>query len=378
MGVIARHARFRRRAAGLFAACLLALSAPAQTAGLFEALTGGKASGQLRYRYKWVDEQGFAKRAKASTLRMQLGHATADYLEFGAFLQFEDVRVEGCERYNSTVNGLVQYPTVADPEETEVNQAYLSFQCSGTTVRYGRQAIAYDNHHFIGDVGWRQNQQTYDAFSLENTSLPDTTISFAHGYNVNRIFGDVSTVGNVRMDGDLLNIAYHGLKAGALVGYGYFLDYRPGQPFAVTASHKNLGLRFDDSTPLGGSKLLYTAEFAKQSNYKGGAATVDAKPAYYGMLGLDVRWVQLKLNYELLSDNDVYDLQTPFATLHAFNSWADKFLTTPVDGLRDVFLSVGACPLGVNLAAVYHRYASDHQDYDYDREWNLLESKKLA
>jgi hypothetical protein len=365
--------------AALAAACLAAWAPDVPAAeSLTEALTGGKISGQLRYRYERVDEQGFAQKAEASTLRTQLGYATGDWKGLGAFVQFEDVRAIGSERYNSTVNGLTQYPVVADPEDTEVNQAYLSFKGLGTTFKYGRQVITYDNHRFIGDVGWRQNQQTYDAFSLANTSLPDTTISFAHVDNVNRIFSEKHpTLGDVRLNGEFLNIAYKGFKPGALVGYGYFLDYEPGQPFPVTASHKTLGLRFDGATPVGGQKLLYTAEYAKQDAYKDGTPTVDADYAF-GMLGVELAGVQLKLNYELLSGNGVYALQTPFATLHAFNGWADKFLTTPADGLRDVFVSVGASPGGVNLAAVYHRYTSDNLDYDYGREWNLLVSKKLT
>ena len=30
-------------------------------------------------------------------------------------------------------------------------------------------------------------------------------------------------------------------------------------------------------------------------------------------------------------------LQTPLATLHAFNGWADMFLTTPANGLQDLY-----------------------------------------
>ncbi len=363
----------------LACACLAALAAPASAADtLAEALTGGKVSVNLRYRYEAVDQEGVAEKAGASTLRTTLGYATGDYHGFGAFAQFEDVRVVGNERYNSTVNGLVQYPVVADPADTEINQAYLSFKgIPGTTLKYGRQVITYDNHRFIGNVGWRQNEQTYDAFSLANTSLPSTLISFAHVDNANRIFSEKHpTLSDVELNGELLNVAYKGLKAGALVGYGYFLDYEPGQPFPVTASNKTLGVRFDGGYPLAGRKLLYTAEYAKQSDYKDGASTVDADYGY-AMVGIDLGGVQVKLNYELLSGDGVYGFATPFATLHAFNGWADKFLTTPKDGIKDTFISVGGAWLGVNLLAVYHDYSSDNLGYSYGTEWNALASKKI-
>jgi len=360
----------------LAVAVWLSLFAPATPAAesLGEAVTGGKVSLNLRYRYEQVEQQGFAKKAEASTLRTALGYATGDYKGFDAFVQFEDVRAVGSERYNSTVNGLTQFPGVTDPEDTEVNQAYVGFKgVPDTRFKYGRQVITYDNHRFIGNVGWRQNEQTYDAFSLVNASLPDTTISFAHVDNVNRIFSEKHpTLSDVKLNGELVNVAYKGLKAGTLTGYGYFIEYEPGQPFSVASSHKNLGLRFDGGYPIGGTKkLLYTAEYAKQDDYKTGASTVDADYAL-GMLGLDIGGVQVSLSHESLSGNGIYALQTPFATLHAFNGWADKFLTTPTDGLEDTFLSVGGKLGPVGLTAVYHKYASDHLGYDYGTELNLL------
>ncbi len=360
--------------------CLTAYASTTHAADtLSEALTTGKASGQLRYRYEGVNQEGFTEKAFASTLRTQLGYTTADWHGLGAMLQFEDVHVIGNERYNSTINGLTQYPVVADPASTEINQAYLSFKgLPDTTLKYGRQVIVYDNHRFIGNSGSRQNEQTYDAFSLINTSLPSTTISYAHVTNVNRIFSELHpTLSDVRMDGDLLNIAYKGLKAGTLVGYGYLLDYLPAQPFAPTASNKTLGARFDGGLPVGATKLLYTAEYARQSDYADGLSTIDADYAY-AMLGIAVADVQFKLNYELLSGDGVYGFATPLASLHAFNGWADKFLTTPKDGIKDAFVSVGGSVLGTNLLAVYHLYSADNLGYQYGTEWNALASKKFG
>ncbi|BBP06028.1 hypothetical protein TPL01_29680 [Sulfuriferula plumbiphila] len=360
--------------------CLVAFAPMAQSAEtLVEALTGGKISGDLRYRYEWVDQEGIAKKAQASTLRTQLGYATGDYKNFDAFVQFEDVRAIGSERYNSTVNHLSQYPVVADPADTEINQAYLGFKgIPKTALKYGRQVIVYDNQRFIGNVGWRQNEQTFDALTLVNTTLPATAASYAHITNVNRIFSDKNpTLGNLRMDGDLLNIGYKGLKAGTLVGYGYFLDYKPGQSIPVTASNKTLGLRFDGAYAIDKTKLLYTAEYAKQSNYSNGASTIDADYGY-AMLGLGLQGMQIKFNYELLGGDGIYGFATPLATLHAFNGWADKFLTTPKDGIKDAFISAGGALGGVSLLAAYHDFSSDHLGYQYGKEWDAQASKKLG
>lgn len=343
-----------------------------------EALTGGKPSLYMRYRFEAVDQEGFGRKAEASTLRTQLGYLTGDFYNFGAFLQFEDVHVIGNERYNSTANGLTQYPVVPDPEGNEINQAYLSYKgLPGTIFKYGRQVIIYDNQRFIGNVAWRQNEQTYDAFTLQNTSLPSTTISYAHINNVNRFFGpDHPTQSDLKMNGDLLNVAYTGFKAGKIVGYSYLLDYDPRQTIPTTASNRTLGMRFDGAYSLTPFKLLYTAEYAHQSHYKDGASTVDADYAY-AMLGAEKEGVQLKFNYEVLGGDGVYGFATPLATLHAFNGWADKFVNTPRDGLRDAFVSLGGTVWGTNLLVVYHDYSSDHLSYRYGSEWNLLASRKI-
>ena len=370
----------RRTAVG--AAIVLTLAPLAAAANsLADALTGGTASLQLRYRFEHVEQEGLHHNADASTLRTQLGYVTGDYHGLGGFLQFEDVRVLGDEHFNDTLNGMATYPVVADPESTEINQAYFSFKAiPGTTLKLGRQFLVYDNHRFIGDVGWRQNQQTYDGFTAVNTSLPGTTVSYAFVENVNRIFGERSTQGDAQIKGNWLNIGYKGLPFVSVAGYAYFTEFEPNQPSQLPQprdSNKTIGLRFDGGVKIGGPKLLYTAEYAQQSDYAEGASTVDADYTY-GMLGLDVSGVQIKLNYEKLSGDGTYALQTPFATLHAFNGWADKFLVTPADGLIDSFVSVGGKAAAVNLLAVYHHYQSDFRDYSYGSELDLLAAWRVS
>lgn len=349
----------------------------AQAAGsLMDAVTYGTVSGQLRYRFENVDQEGFAKDARASTLRTQLGFLTDSYYGFNAFLQFENVAEIGADHYNNTNNGQTQYPVVADPAGTEVNQVWLGYEAGyDTAFKYGRQAINLDNQRFIGTVGWRQNEQSYDAFSLVNGSLPSTVVTAAYVTNVNRIFGEdhpTPLFRNYAMSSVLLNATYKGFSAGSLTGYAYLLDFDD----APAISNKSLGLRFDGKRPLGDYKLLYTAEYAAQSDYKDGAAAIDADYRYAG-LGVDVDGWQVKANYEVLGGDGVYGFATPLATLHAFNGWADKFLITPADGIEDLFLTVGKTVYEVALAAQYHAYSSDHLGYDYGTEWDLSATKKI-
>ena len=86
--------------------------------------------------------------------------------------------------------------------------------------------------------------------------------------------------------------------------------------------------------PLGGkNKLIYTAEFATQETTDG------ANEADYSLieLGYGFDGYSIIAGLETLgSDDGAYGFQTPLATKHAFNGWADKFLKTPNDGLDQI------------------------------------------
>ncbi len=81
--------------------------------------------------------------------------------------------------------------------------------------------------------------------------------------------------------------------------------------------------------------------------------------------------------YELLEGDGVKGFTTPLATLHRFQGWADKFLTTPVNGLADKYVNVGYTTKGVGpldtlgLTASWHEYESDRLSIDYGSELNL-------
>ena len=190
-------------------------------ATLTESITGGKASLDVRYRYEYVTQDNALKDANASTVRSRLGYATDPYYGVGALLEFENVSIVGPEDYNSGTNGKTGYAAIIDPKGTEVNQAYLSYAAlPATLLKYGRQRIILDNQRFIGNVGWRQNEQTFDAFSAVNKSLPSTTLTYAHLSNVHRITGT-----DMDMSSDVFNVNYSGWAPGSLGAYAYFLDY---------------------------------------------------------------------------------------------------------------------------------------------------------
>ena len=352
---------------------------------LTDAMTGGKASANLQYRYEDVSNANTtANTATASTVRLRLGYETATFNGFGAMVEAESSHDLGNRKYNSTNPVDARYAIIQEPEITEMNQAYLSYSgIANTTVKWGRQRIKLDNDRFIGNVGWRLNEQTFDAFTLVNKSLPSTTITAGYITNVNRVIGDGVTGGNAPMSSPIFNVNYKGWSFAEIVGYAYLLDYTITAPYAANAvnSSDTYGLRLNGSTPMGGNKVLYTAEFAEQrsahsntTNYKTSYTLLEA--------GVDITKVAVfKLGYEVLgSDTGLANTQfkTPLATLHAFNGWADMFAAlTPQQGLKDTYVSVNGKLAGIGLGAVYHDYRTDTTTAtltktNLGKEWDLV------
>jgi hypothetical protein len=334
-----------------------------------DALTKGKTSLDLRYRFESVSQDGKEKNAAASTFRLRLGYTTGKFYGFNLHVDMETIQAIGGENYDSTANSKVEYPIVADPADTELNQAFLAYTGVPNTVfKLGRQRIKIDNDRFIGNVGWRQNEQTYDAFQIINTSISNLTVTLAYITNVNRIFGEHhSTLSDINMNTGILNFRYDFLLGG-LSAYGYFLDNKD----SPVSSHRTLGLRFTGSHNFSGlTKVLYTLEHAVQDEYKDG---VDLIGAYYYLVELGLVWNNLtvKGGYEVLGSEGIIGFATPLATLHAFNGWADKFLSTPSEGLIDLYFQLDyklkARGRPIVLSVVYHEFNSDHASISYGTE----------
>jgi hypothetical protein len=362
----------------LGALALAAAAAPAMAGeSLKRALSEGDPEVDVRYRYEAVEEGGVPRNASASTVRLRLGYRTDKFHDFFGLVDFEAIRTVGAENYNSTANDKTRYPVVIDPEDEEVNRAYLGYSRNpNRTFKLGRQRITLDNHRFIGNVGWRQNEQTFDAFSYKGKETKRIKTFYARLNNANRIHGEhhpVPALADIALTADLFNVS-HKCSAGTSVVYAYLLEFDD----MPAASHKNLGFRFTGEAEIRSDlDLLYTAEFADQSDYERGAPINDAE-YYLAELGVRVSGVTVILGYELLGGDGIYGFQTPLATGHKFNGWADKFLATPAGGLRDLYLSAERKVKGFRLLGVYHDFQSDAGSTDYGTELNLLVVKPLG
>ena len=103
----------------------------------------------MRLRYETVDQDGFAKDAQALTLRTRLGYETPAWRGFKALAEVENVTALG-DAYNSTTNGKLRYPIVADPEVTELNRAQVSWTGKQADVVVGAREDGRDDD--VGDL----------------------------------------------------------------------------------------------------------------------------------------------------------------------------------------------------------------------------------
>ena len=371
---------FRAAASATLTMGLLAGTNQVVADPLIDALSQGKVSANIRLRYEGVDDDTRSKDADAVTIRTRLGYQTADFNGWKLFGEIEDVTALD-ESYNSTVNGKGTYPVVADPEDTEINQLFVSYGgFADTWIKAGRQRIILDGARFVGNVGWRQNEQTYDAFSVVNKSLADTVFTYAYVSEVHRIFSDESPRGNSEMDSHLLNVSYSGFDLGKLTAYAYLLGFDDTTAGAIGpgAATKTIGVSFSGGTALSDTlKLLYAFEYADQSDYDDGASTNDADYNHLE-LGLKFPAVTVKVGREVLEGDGTYGFSTQLATLHKFNGWADKFLGTPAAGIEDTYVLATGKVGGVKLLAKYHWFESDAGSFDYGEELNLLAVKKFG
>ena len=402
----------RRSSFALFSALLAIWAAPvyseevttAAPETLLDAIKQGKPMTSFRLRYENLNQEAYQSTApnakkldtgEAFTLRSLIGWQTAPFKDLSFAAQLTDVH-EFNNDFNDRRNNVAEpgksaYPNIVDPGYTDVNQLYIDWTgIQDTKLRLGRQQLNLDNVRFIGDIGFRQNMQVFDGVSVLNKSIVDVEIFAAHFSKVRQITTKLRD-GNI----DIVNAKYKISPTESLIGYGYFVDVENlgqngGNPAAIAtaaqggnglggssdaavsatninptqtdASSKTFGVRLDGAHKVNDDwRVLYTAEYAKQNDYRSGNPLIDA---HYFKLGGGAAYGvwSVRLDHEKLSSNDgKYAFQTPLGTNHLFQGWADVFLTTPRQGMEDTFISIAGNIAKAKLQAEYHVFKSDEK-----------------
>jgi len=331
----------------------------------------------LRYRFEVVDQDDKPENANANTIRSRVGLETGRVYGIGAGFDFEWTEGLGGEHFNDTINGKTRFPVVADPDDAAINQLYLVTDGTvpDTWLKLGRQRIIWDNARFVGNVGFRQNEQTFDALRVNTTALLDTEVEYTYLEEVHRIFGKESPVGRLEMNSHAMRAQYSGLDFVTITPFALLLDFERASE--AQKSSASFGTLLEGSRPLGTPwRLHYTGSFAYQKDFAD-------NPSDFGLWyyliepGLSYRWMTGRLGYEVLQGNGRNAFQTPLATLHKFNGIADQFLVTPPDGLEDLYLALDfKLPdqewlSDVKVGGAYHQYWAERGGEHYGSEWSL-------
>jgi hypothetical protein len=355
--------------------------APASEQTLSDAIAGGKLILENRTRYEHVDQAKIASPADAGTARTRLGWETADFHGFKGLLEFDNVFHLDDGHYNVAVpgpggvslNGKTQYPIVNDPRETSLNRGQITWTPSAMfQFTAGRQRILIDDQRFIGNVGWRQHEQTFDSVRADFT-YGRLKASYAYLFRVNRIFGSQL---NWNSDSHLFNVGYAIAEPLRLEGFVYALDFTN----STANSSLTYGVRATGKAWVSLVQLTYDGTWARQQDWRG-----RTKPFQLDYWQADLAGAfdifTLKADYEQLNGNGVRGFTTPLATTHGFQGWADAFAVagnkTHVDGIRDINVAFIVRPrwkwtylYNLEGLARYYDFATQTNGAHLGHEWD--------
>lgn len=324
----------------------------------------------------------FPHTANAFTSRLRAGLLSPTFHGIQGYAEYEG-NLAMVDDYNNLRNGNAGYSTVADPEKSELNQLWLSYSgIPDTVIKGGRQRIKLDDDRFIGNVGWRQMETTFDSVLIthNNQQLFGLTVNAGYIGNVQTF-----TATNEHIEAPILNVNYKVGDYGNVVGYGYWLDYTERENYEK--SSQSYGLRMTNFQKPGDTYKLsdnygvvYTAEWGHQEDYGHGPTkySVDRLNLMGGLTAYNLTFQGAVEQLDGKGTNKTFD--TPLGTNHAFQGWADLFLVTPKNGIRDVFATmIGTFDRGdVILTGVYHNFTDDTGNVKYGDEWDFSALKKFG
>jgi hypothetical protein len=368
--------------AAFFASSAAAQAPPETPLDLPTAIQSGTPILEMRPRYEAVSQSGVAD-AEALTMRTRLGWQTAKWNNLVGLIEFEDVQQLGGNEYSDGVPPAEPFAAITDPEVTELNRLQLVWTpTEQITATLGRQRIMLDDQRFVGAVAWRQDEQTFDAVRFD-ADLGRIDITYAYLDHINRIFAEDL---DWESDSHLLNASYTISDPLKLTAFVYALDFtRPDTAAVANNSNLTSGIRATGKVWVDRFQLAYSATFARQSDY--GSSLVDYEADYIAA-DLAATWgpTTARIGYESLEGEGANRrFQTPLATLHIFQGWADAFLATPNDGIDDLNLTLNVRPrwrldhlFNIDLTARYHDYEFERTGADLGSEINVSASAQIT
>lgn len=365
------------------------------TAAAFALMVAGPAWAQeiavtplvdARVRYEFVDQDGVPLDAHAVTARARAGVQVARG-PWSVLAEAQGTLAIG-ERYYDGLHGPATRPLVPDPENVALYRAQVQYRTKALAITAGRQRIGLDDERFVGSGAFRQNGQTFDALRAELTAVPGLKLDVSYVWSVRTIWGVEGNGARQQAIGGenvLANLSY-ATPLGTLVGFAYLVDQDEAAVQGYRLSSRTFGGRLAGMRPLSRSaKLSYQLSYARQSDWHRNPNNFSAD-YYLAEATLGVGGATLTGGLEVLGADRglaLTSFQTPIGSVVKFQGWANKFLTTPPDGVRDLYAAAGygwkkvAGADAVTVTGVYHRFRSDRLGRRYGDEIDLLAAVKV-
>ena len=180
-----------------------AISVQAQS--LDDLVKGSTLDVNFRYRVESadVDDATDNDAALANTLKSRITFKSADIAGVSVLVEGDNVLHITDDFYDKDGANTDKNDVVLDQETTQINQAYVQYQASDTTVKIGNQRINLDNQRHVGGVAFRQDEATFDAITLVNQSVENLTVVAGFANNLNNIKNE-----NIELDITILNLKY--------------------------------------------------------------------------------------------------------------------------------------------------------------------------
>ena len=349
-------------------ALTLASSISVQAQSMDDLIKSSSVDISFRVRSESVDvDNDSADSALANTLKSRLTFKSGDVYGLSLLVEGDNTLHITNEFYDKDGLNTDNYDVVLDQETTQLNQVYLQYNGFSSTIKAGNQRINLDNQRHVGGVGFRQDEATFDAVSITNKSIDNTTIFLATANNRNSITND-----NTKEDITFLNVKYAINKDISASAYYYGID---------DALKEDSGVDFDTFGIRTAGKIgdiILEAELATQDKSN---AALDTTALYYNIsIGQKIAGVTAKLGYEVFgSDDGEAAFATPLGTNHKFFGWSDKFLTgAGNNGIQDLNFSAVTKVNSIKLVAQLHKFDASEGSDDLGSEVGFVAVKKFG
>ncbi len=339
-----------------------------------------KWGGSIRLRAEQASDGvlGVGKDQKGSWItqmsRLQVEGSSKEGLSL--FLQIQDSRTWGGEDHAFPPPSVTDTGTDASANGLDMHQAYVKiddFLAPKGHAQIGRQEIIFDDARLVGNIGWIQNPQTFDAFRWTYQR---------ENFNADVVAAQViandthPTMVNVTSDStaDTNDGAFYALHTSFKIAQGVInpflyqvqkpLRLKPGG--TVSFDHlQTIGAYIKQQ--FGAFGLIFqggnqTGQVTAAKKHKANFYSLELKAKLSG-LGFSLGQDQYSGD-KVKGGGESNTFNALYATNHAYFGFMDKFLFTPSTGINDSYVKLSAPIAGAKLALNYHNFATASGSYD--------------